>query len=817
MVGLINFIEREIISEISFRQYMVFNVQGDPMKLSFRDLKLSNRLMLSSVIPVLLISLILGGLGYFNNGQLSGIIQEIVNKRVPVLTGLSTLEKTTSQLIIDQASMISAVTDSRLDMASSQELVMNDISVLYSTVDELEIIAKKNNDTDILEKTNAIRQDLDQYKALYDVVLLKIEEQNSASSTMQTYGNLVINLTNSFMKEAVVKNDQVSVPVLVDVLKNTSSSQVNQSRYMLTRDPKYWTEAENVIKKILPALDDLSKSLEDLNSQRRVKDITKSTTAYYEAAKIWNSSNEDLLANVEKMNQLGVGVKDRVNQAEKTGWTLTEKSKERSDGIISQAILLNVLSIFIAVLVGTLLGVILPRAIVRPIKIIEKASHNIAVGDIDQTIDIDSRDEIGNMARSFKEMITYLEDMAATVVSISKGDLTVDIQPRSEKDLLGNSLKEMVFSLRKAIGLVATCANDLNSSSEKLSESASEASNATQQISTTVQQVAVGTSQQAEYSTRTSEIVDKMIQAMRDVEDGAKNQGMAAAKAADLTASLSEAIQQVEGNARAVTEGSNQASEAAKSGTGIVESTIEGMRRIQMKVGASAQKVQEMGNRSKQIGAIVETIDDIASQTNLLALNAAIEAARAGEHGKGFAVVADEVRKLAERSSVATREIGQLIKGIQQTVDEAVMAMNEGAAEVQGGVDLANKSGSALLNILAAAEAVQQQANQATEAALRMNTFSEELVKSVDKVAKIAEVNSMASDEMKADSDEVTRAIENIASVSEENSAAIQEVSASTEEMSAQVEDVKDSAKRLAETAGQLIAMVSQFKIEENP
>ena len=784
------------------------------MKLSFRDLKLSNRLMLTSVIPVLLISMILGGLGYFNNSQLSGIIQEIVNDRVPVLTGLSTLEKTASQLIIDQGTMISAVTDSRIDLASSQELVQGDINMLLSTLDELETIARKNNDENIIEKASAIKQDLDQYKTLYDVVLVKIEEQNSASSTMQTYGNLVINLTNTFMKEAVMKDDQVSVPVLVDVLKNTSSSQVNQNRYMLTRDPKYWTEAENVINKILPALDDLAKNIEDLNSQRRINDIKKSTTAYYEAAKKWNSSNGELLSNVEKMGQLGDSIKQKVRQAEQAGWTLTEQSKERSDTIIEQAIVLNVVSILVAMLVGVILGVLLPRAIVKPIKIIEKASHNIAVGDIDQTIDIDSRDEIGNMARSFKEMIAYLDGMAATVVSIAQGDLTVEIQPRSEKDLLGNSLKEMVTSLRSAVGLVATCASDLNISSEKLSDSASQASGATQQISMTVQQVAVGTSQQAEYSTRTSELVEKMAEAMRNVERGAKDQGTAAAKAAELTASLSEAIQQVEGNARAVTEGSNQASEAAKSGTGIVESTIEGMNRIQAKVGVSAEKVREMGNRSKQIGAIVETIDDIASQTNLLALNAAIEAARAGEHGKGFAVVADEVRKLAERSSVATKEIGQLIKGIQQTVDEAVKAMNEGASEVQGGVELANESGKALTNILTAAEAVQTQALQATEAALRMNKFSEELVRSVDEVAKIAEVNSTASDEMKADSDEVTRAIENIASVSEENSAAIQEVSASTEEMSAQVEDVTGSAKRLAETAGQLIAMVSRFKLE---
>ncbi len=109
----------------------------------------------------------------------------------------------------------------------------------------------------------------------------------------------------------------------------------------------------------------------------------------------------------------------------------------------------------------------------------------------------------------------------------------------------------------------------------------------------------------------------------------------------------------------------------------------------------------------------------------MLALNAAIEAARAGEHGKGFAVVADEVRKLAERSSTATKEIGILIKDIQRTVEEAVHAMSEGAAEVQNGVVLANESGKALANILSASEAVFNQSNQATKAAVRMNSFSE--------------------------------------------------------------------------------------------
>jgi methyl-accepting chemotaxis protein len=239
------------------------------------------------------------------------------------------------------------------------------------------------------------------------------------------------------------------------------------------------------------------------------------------------------------------------------------------------------------------------------------------------------------------------------------------------------------------------------------------------------------------------------------------------------------------------------------------------MGAIKTKVDLSAEKVHEMGQRSDQIGIIVETISDIASQTNLLALNAAIEAARAGEHGKGFAVVADEVRKLAERSSVATKEIGGLIKGIQKTVLEAVTAMNEGAAEVESGVNLAGQAGHALKDILKSVEGVNQQVGQIATAAKHMNTLSNDLVSAVDSVSAVVEENTAATEQMAAGSNEVTQAIENIASVSEENSAAAEEVSASAEEMSAQVEEMSASAESLAGMAEALHEIVAQFKLSD--
>lgn len=259
-----------------------------------------------------------------------------------------------------------------------------------------------------------------------------------------------------------------------------------------------------------------------------------------------------------------------------------------------------------------------------------------------------------------------------------------------------------------------------------------------------------------------------------------------------------------------------EAQSAVQVGAGAVDKTVLGMRSIQKTVSVSAGKVRELGQYSEQIGTIVEAIDDIAGQTNLLALNAAIEAARAGEHGKGFAVVADEVRKLAERSGKATKEIASLIGTVQSGTVEAVRAMEAGAREVEGGVALAEDAGKALESILKAVELTRAQVEEIAAAAQEMSSASGEVVKSMDEVASIVEENTAATEEMAAGSSQVSKAVEQIAAISEENSAAAEEVSAATEEMNAQVEEVVASSKELAQMAEELQAVVAQFKLAED-
>lgn len=385
------------------------------------------------------------------------------------------------------------------------------------------------------------------------------------------------------------------------------------------------------------------------------------------------------------------------------------------------------------------------------------------------------------------------------------------------KDATGNIVGGIEYvadmtTTYRVIDEVTKISLGLAQSSEQLAIASNQAGQATNQIAGTIQEITQGITQQSESITQTASTVEQMGRVIEGVAKGAQDQAGAISKAAQVTNQLSMAIQDVSTSAETQARGATESVALAQNSSQAMEETIQGMQRIQSKVDLTGQKVQEMGKHSDQIGMIVETIDDIASQTNLLALNAAIEAARAGEHGKGFAVVADEVRKLAEKSAGATKEITRLVKGIQGTVSEVVRAMNESAMEVQNGVALANQSGLALLGILDTAVDGKKSGEMITTAAARMGKLANELVAVMNSVSAVVEENTASTEEMAAGSSEVTRAIENIASVSEENSAAAEEVSASAEEMSAQVEEVSALAHSLEEMARTLRQVVAQFK-----
>lgn len=422
-------------------------------------------------------------------------------------------------------------------------------------------------------------------------------------------------------------------------------------------------------------------------------------------------------------------------------------------------------------------------------------------------------DEIGQAVQGLASTGAYLQEMANTARRIAEGDLTIQIAPRSEQDELGTAFLHMVVGLRRLVTRVVESAHSLAGASERLASTSEQIRWVTEMISGTVQDVSGGIIEQGGTIQTTASSVRQMGSAIDGIAHGAEEQSRAVMTAAEITSRMSRITHQAAEKTSSVTDLSGQAAEAAGNGGSTVQCTLSGMQAIRAKVGLSAEKVKEMGERSKQIGVIVETIDEIASQTNLLALNAAIEAARAGEHGKGFSVVADEVRKLAERSAGATGEISELVRGIQQSVTEAVQTMQDSANEVDAGVALAGESGVALEKIFSASKRVFSEAEDTNTLVFLMKSASEELVKDIESVSAVVEENTASAEEMAAISNEVIVQMDTISRVSLEQGASMEEISSGTEEMAAQMQEIVASVGELTRMAEEMKTLVNQFRL----
>jgi methyl-accepting chemotaxis protein len=300
-----------------------------------------------------------------------------------------------------------------------------------------------------------------------------------------------------------------------------------------------------------------------------------------------------------------------------------------------------------------------------------------------------------------------LSDGVAVANALAAGDLTVAVESKSKDETgqLMEALKIMSENLRTIIS----------------------------QVSSTSTQVASAASQL--YSTAT--------QIATGAEEVAAQTGTVATAGEEMSATSGDIAQ----NCQMAAEGAQRASQAASNGVEVVERTVAVMGQIAEKVQNTAKTVENLGTRSDQIGDIIGTIEEIADQTNLLALNAAIEAARAGDQGRGFAVVADEVRALAERTTRATKEIGEMIKAIQKETKEAVSAMEQGVNQVKTGTIEAAKSGEALQDILQQVNDVAMQVSQIATAAEEQTATTSEISGNMLQITEVVQQTSLGAHE----------------------------------------------------------------------
>ena len=577
----------------------------------------------------------------------------------------------------------------------------------------------------------------------------------------------------------------------------------------------------------------------DLHLATRLKDLSRMEVAFFDESGIFDPTSEELaaldLTSVLESSVYEAPINGRLHRifynsisGKKRGVLMAMDVADLSaaESRLQQALLVTVI---IVGAISILVGLLASAGIVRPLREIVANLREIAAGGGDLTcqLKVRSTDEIGELAECFNGFLTRQREMVGRIRGVTR-----DLAKANEK-VRNSSFEVMEGAVRqsqaleessKAIEGIDEAAGGIAESTGNLVSSVEESSSATLELGATIEEIASQMEKLFATVDAVSSSINEMSVASQEV---AENVGILSSSTEVTVSSMLEmdaSIKEIEENAVQTSELASEAAEDARRGMQTVDETIRGIESIRQTVDRASEAIMELGNQSSAIGKILTVIDEVADQTSLLALNAAIIAAQAGEHGRGFAVVAVEIRELAERSAVSTREIGTIITNLQEGTQEAVVAMKAGSEQVYEEVKRSKASGIALEKIRSSTLKAMEQVNGIVRATQEQSRGSRQVTDSMNQVAAMLEQIASAINQQTSGARQLAEGAESMRDIAahgkqstSEQAKGSRQINASMEQIRSMISVIDDATRELTKRSHDVVdAVGSVHKVAEN-
>lgn len=646
-------------------------------------------------ISLLVIVAILGLMAIFSMSNVKTVLTKIVDVNIPRVHIATGAERHSIHMIDDINTYL--LNENKNYMTSG----FNHLEKLKISLDEAKNHAQKYSISTLAKSESEIRKLVLEYEKSVNHSIGYIEKFHdervamdvAANNFMKNYYSYLDGQNKAYSREidkgaskTTFHEELKKITLINNIVSFGNDARVNNFKFQSLNDIKYNEMALSNFVKIEETIAQIRKITQQETNIHTLNTIQEMSREYEKSIKDYASNWKELRGEVAKLLSIGEQIVSLAQSSSNEGTVENIEISNISIETLSTAINTMLAGLVIALIVGIILATIITRNIALPAISMARTARAIASGDITQEITFVSDDELGELADSFREIISYFSDASQIAHAIGQGELGVEIKKRSDKDVLGKALENMAANLKKIMS--------------ELTESTSVLNSAASEILATTSQIASSASQ-------TSSSVAETTSSVEEIKQTAK-----------LT--NEKAIHTAESTKKAVI--------ISDEGNSSLDKNVEGLAQIKEKMDLIAANIIRLSEQSQMIGNIVSTVEDIASQSNLLAVNASIEAVKAGEHGKGFSVVAQELKNLANQSKQGTGEVQKILIDIQQATNTLVMVAEQGGKAVNEGVIQA-------ANARKSMQSLRQSVIEAAQSGILIAASSEQEMAGMDQIA----------------------------------------------------------------------------------